>query len=175
MGYKYIYIKNTGCSCSIVAISITFTVLSRFRCACTVTGGRLTDLDFYIYINIKSGWVIKNRLFYSHSKWVFYKTTWFDKCVWYVKMHLTSEISSLQMSFPGHLHLVLVLRPKTHPQTTGTDLGFRFSQDDFALKMPVRDKTLLQKDQIALLYTIVVNLYLANKTSGAWYSINTSH
>jgi len=43
----------------------------------------------------------------------------------------------LQMSFPGHLHLVLVLRPKTHLQTTGTDLGFRFSQDDFALKMPV--------------------------------------
>ncbi|XP_056592277.1 proto-oncogene DBL isoform X2 [Triplophysa dalaica] len=41
------------------------------------------------------------------------------------------------MSFPGHLHLVLVLRPKTHPQTTGTDLGFRFSQDDFTLKMPM--------------------------------------
>ncbi|RXN06874.1 proto-oncogene DBL-like isoform X2 [Labeo rohita] len=41
------------------------------------------------------------------------------------------------MSFPGHLHLVLVLRPKTHLQTTGTDLGFRFSQDDFALKMPM--------------------------------------
>ncbi|XP_009303606.2 proto-oncogene DBL isoform X3 [Danio rerio] len=41
------------------------------------------------------------------------------------------------MSFPGHLHLVLVVRPKTHPQTTGTDLGFRFSQDDFALKMPM--------------------------------------
>uniref|UniRef100_A0A673JUT3 Proto-oncogene DBL-like n=1 Tax=Sinocyclocheilus rhinocerous TaxID=307959 RepID=A0A673JUT3_9TELE len=41
------------------------------------------------------------------------------------------------MSFPGHLHLVLVLRPKTHLQTTGTDIGFRFSQDDFALKMPM--------------------------------------
>uniref|UniRef100_A0A671PPK5 MCF.2 cell line derived transforming sequence b n=1 Tax=Sinocyclocheilus anshuiensis TaxID=1608454 RepID=A0A671PPK5_9TELE len=41
------------------------------------------------------------------------------------------------MSFPGHLHLVLVLRPKTHLQTTGTDLGFRFSQDDFVLKMPM--------------------------------------
>ncbi|KTF74633.1 hypothetical protein cypCar_00036959 [Cyprinus carpio] len=41
------------------------------------------------------------------------------------------------MSFPGHLHLVLVLRPKTQLQTTGTDLGFRFSQDDFALKMPM--------------------------------------
>nr|XP_055064411.1 proto-oncogene DBL isoform X1 [Misgurnus anguillicaudatus] len=46
------------------------------------------------------------------------------------------RIQRAAMSFPGHLHLVLVLRPKTH-QTTGTDLGFRFSQDDFALKMPM--------------------------------------
>ncbi|XP_072515633.1 guanine nucleotide exchange factor DBS [Salminus brasiliensis] len=43
-------------------------------------------------------------------------------------------------SFPGNLHLVLVLRPKSHVQTTGTDLGFRFSQDDFTLKMPVRER-----------------------------------
>ncbi|XP_059394786.1 proto-oncogene DBL-like isoform X2 [Carassius carassius] len=47
------------------------------------------------------------------------------------------RIQRAAMSFPGHLHLVLVLRPKTHLQTTGTDLGFRFSQDDFALKMPM--------------------------------------
>ncbi|XP_051764019.1 proto-oncogene DBL [Ctenopharyngodon idella] len=47
------------------------------------------------------------------------------------------RIQRAAMSFPGHLHLVLVLRPKTHFQTTGTDLGFRFSQDDFALKMPM--------------------------------------
>ncbi|XP_066506597.1 proto-oncogene DBL [Hoplias malabaricus] len=40
-------------------------------------------------------------------------------------------------SFPGNLHLVLVLRPRSHVQTTGTDLGFRFSQEDFTLKMPV--------------------------------------
>ncbi|XP_049324993.1 proto-oncogene DBL isoform X7 [Astyanax mexicanus] len=40
-------------------------------------------------------------------------------------------------SFPGNLHLVLVLRPKSHVHTTGTDLGFRFSQDDFTFKMPV--------------------------------------
>ncbi|KAI4883426.1 hypothetical protein NFI96_030946 [Prochilodus magdalenae] len=40
-------------------------------------------------------------------------------------------------SFPGNLHLVLVVRPRSHVQTTGTDLGFRFSQDDFTLKMPV--------------------------------------
>ncbi|XP_065114104.1 proto-oncogene DBL isoform X2 [Paramisgurnus dabryanus] len=46
------------------------------------------------------------------------------------------RIQRAAMSFPGHLHLVLVLGPKTH-QTTGTDLGFRFSQDDFALKMPM--------------------------------------
>uniref|UniRef100_A0A8C1IXK2 MCF.2 cell line derived transforming sequence b n=1 Tax=Cyprinus carpio TaxID=7962 RepID=A0A8C1IXK2_CYPCA len=47
------------------------------------------------------------------------------------------RIQRAAMSFPGHLHLVLVLRPKTQLQTTGTDLGFRFSQDDFALKMPM--------------------------------------
>ncbi|TRY99252.1 hypothetical protein DNTS_022814 [Danionella cerebrum] len=47
------------------------------------------------------------------------------------------RIQRAAMSFPGHLHLVLVVRPKTHLQTTGTDLGFRFSQDDFALKMPM--------------------------------------
>ncbi|XP_042165521.1 proto-oncogene DBL isoform X2 [Oncorhynchus tshawytscha] len=44
------------------------------------------------------------------------------------------------MSFPGNLHLVLVLRPTSllqSPSGTGTDLGFRFSQDDFMLKMPV--------------------------------------
>uniref|UniRef100_A0A8C2K3D7 Proto-oncogene DBL-like n=1 Tax=Cyprinus carpio TaxID=7962 RepID=A0A8C2K3D7_CYPCA len=48
-----------------------------------------------------------------------------------------AELTNANMSFPGHLHLVLVLRPKTHLQTTGTDLGFRFSQEDFALKMPM--------------------------------------
>ncbi|XP_046876434.1 proto-oncogene DBL [Hypomesus transpacificus] len=46
-------------------------------------------------------------------------------------------------SFPGNLHLVLVLRPTSllhspgTPSSSGTDLGFRFSQDDFLLKMPV--------------------------------------
>uniref|UniRef100_A0A6Q2XZN1 MCF.2 cell line derived transforming sequence b n=1 Tax=Esox lucius TaxID=8010 RepID=A0A6Q2XZN1_ESOLU len=46
----------------------------------------------------------------------------------------------MRMSFPGNLHLVLVLRPTSllqSPSGTGTDLGFRFSQDDFMLKMPV--------------------------------------
>ncbi|XP_059208031.1 proto-oncogene DBL [Centropristis striata] len=52
-------------------------------------------------------------------------------------------ISQLQKtSFPGNLHLVLVLRPSgllssTPSPSSSTDLGFRFSQDDFLLKMPV--------------------------------------
>ncbi|XP_058845398.1 proto-oncogene DBL-like isoform X4 [Acipenser ruthenus] len=40
-------------------------------------------------------------------------------------------------SFPGNLHLVLVLRPTSFFQRTVTDIGFRFSQEDFMLKMPV--------------------------------------
>ncbi|XP_040907270.1 proto-oncogene DBL [Toxotes jaculatrix] len=45
-------------------------------------------------------------------------------------------------SFPGNLHLVLVLRPTSllssaPSPSSSTDLGFRFSQDDFLLKMPV--------------------------------------
>ncbi|KAM9456413.1 proto-oncogene DBL isoform 1-T1 [Clarias gariepinus] len=40
-------------------------------------------------------------------------------------------------SIPGNLHLVLVLRPKAQSQGTGTDLGFRFCQEDFTIKMPV--------------------------------------
>ncbi|XP_051541848.1 proto-oncogene DBL-like isoform X1 [Myxocyprinus asiaticus] len=47
------------------------------------------------------------------------------------------RIQRAAMSFPGNLHLILVLRPKSLLQTTGTDLGFRFSQDDFAFKMPM--------------------------------------
>lgn len=41
-------------------------------------------------------------------------------------------------SFPGNLHLVLVLRPTSFFHRTVTDIGFRFSQEDFMLKMPVR-------------------------------------
>lgn len=43
-----------------------------------------------------------------------------------------------QASFPGNLHLVLVLRPTSFFHRTVTDIGFRFSQEDFMLKMPVR-------------------------------------
>uniref|UniRef100_A0A3B3X9L8 MCF.2 cell line derived transforming sequence a n=1 Tax=Poecilia mexicana TaxID=48701 RepID=A0A3B3X9L8_9TELE len=42
-----------------------------------------------------------------------------------------------EASFPGNLHLVLVLRPTSFFHRTVTDIGFRFSQDDFMLKMPV--------------------------------------
>lgn len=53
---------------------------------------------------------------------------------------------SFQTSFPGNLHLILVLRPTGLSSTTpspssSTDLGFRFSQDDFLLKMPVGERT----------------------------------
>uniref|UniRef100_A0AAX7UM46 MCF.2 cell line derived transforming sequence b n=1 Tax=Astatotilapia calliptera TaxID=8154 RepID=A0AAX7UM46_ASTCA len=45
-------------------------------------------------------------------------------------------------SFPGNLHLILVLNPSSllssaPSPSSSTDLGFRFSQDDFLLKMPV--------------------------------------
>ncbi|NXV59843.1 MCF2 protein, partial [Molothrus ater] len=44
---------------------------------------------------------------------------------------------SLQASFPGNLHLVMVLRPTGFFQRTFTDIGFRFSHEDFLLKLPV--------------------------------------
>lgn len=58
-----------------------------------------------------------------------------------------------QTSFPGNLHLVLVLRPTgllstTPSPSSSTDLGFRFSQDDFLLKMPVRGGTKLSSQTI---------------------------
>ncbi|XP_013908299.1 PREDICTED: proto-oncogene DBL-like [Thamnophis sirtalis] len=40
-------------------------------------------------------------------------------------------------SFPGNLHLIMVLRPTGFFQRTFTDIGFRFSQEDFLLKLPV--------------------------------------
>ena len=51
--------------------------------------------------------------------------------------------SLIQASFPGNLHLVLVLRPTSFFHRTVTDIGFRFSQDDFMLKMPVRQLLLV--------------------------------
>lgn len=56
---------------------------------------------------------------------------------------MTLFFVSRQTSFPGNLHLILVLRPSglsssAPSPSSSTDLGFRFSQDDFLLKMPVR-------------------------------------
>ncbi|KAM6151614.1 proto-oncogene DBL [Rhynchocyon petersi] len=41
------------------------------------------------------------------------------------------------VSFPGNLHLVLVLRPTSFLQRTFTDIGLWFSHEDFMLKLPV--------------------------------------
>ncbi|CDQ68479.1 unnamed protein product [Oncorhynchus mykiss] len=50
---------------------------------------------------------------------------------------IKTALARIAASFPGNLHLVLVLRPTSFFQRTVTDLGFRFSQEDFMLKMPV--------------------------------------
>ncbi|XP_065585536.1 proto-oncogene DBL isoform X2 [Cyrtonyx montezumae] len=46
-------------------------------------------------------------------------------------------LQKIAASFPGNLHLVMVLRPTGFIQRTFTDIGFRFSQEDFLLKLPV--------------------------------------
>ncbi|MEE6496760.1 hypothetical protein FKM82_002482 [Ascaphus truei] len=46
-------------------------------------------------------------------------------------------LQKVSNSFPGNLHLVLVLRPTGFFQRTFSDIGFRFSQEDFILKLPV--------------------------------------
>ncbi|XP_025789517.1 proto-oncogene DBL [Puma concolor] len=50
---------------------------------------------------------------------------------------LKISLQKISVSFPGNLHLVLVLRPSSFLQRTFTDIGFRFSQEDFMLKLPV--------------------------------------
>ncbi|XP_064133717.1 proto-oncogene DBL isoform X2 [Loxodonta africana] len=50
---------------------------------------------------------------------------------------LKIALQKISASFPGNLHLVLVLRPTSFLQRTFTDIGFRFSQEDFMLKLPV--------------------------------------
>ncbi|KAG8448425.1 hypothetical protein GDO86_015500 [Hymenochirus boettgeri] len=50
---------------------------------------------------------------------------------------LKLTLQKLSHSFPGNLHLLLVLRPSGFLQRTFTDIGFRFSQEDFILKLPV--------------------------------------
>lgn len=66
----------------------------------------------------------------------------FESCCWTCHVPRVNVISvSLQASFPGNLHLVMVLRPTGFFQRTFTDIGFRFSQEDFLLKLPVRVRT----------------------------------
>uniref|UniRef100_A0A8C3UZJ8 MCF.2 cell line derived transforming sequence n=1 Tax=Catharus ustulatus TaxID=91951 RepID=A0A8C3UZJ8_CATUS len=48
-----------------------------------------------------------------------------------------TTLQKIAASFPGNLHLVMVLRPTGFIQRTFTDIGFRFSQEDFLLKLPV--------------------------------------
>ncbi|XP_062855893.1 proto-oncogene DBL [Trichomycterus rosablanca] len=50
---------------------------------------------------------------------------------------IKTALARIAASFPGNLHMVLVLRPTSFFQRTVTDLGFRFSQEDFMLKLPV--------------------------------------
>ncbi|XP_060740959.1 proto-oncogene DBL [Tachysurus vachellii] len=50
---------------------------------------------------------------------------------------IKTALARIAASFPGNLHLVLVLRPTSFFQRTFTDLVFRFSQEDFMLKLPV--------------------------------------
>ncbi|XP_012582735.1 PREDICTED: proto-oncogene DBL isoform X5 [Condylura cristata] len=52
-------------------------------------------------------------------------------------------------SFPGSLHLVLVLRPTSFLQRTFTDIGFRFSQEDFMLKLPAIENFALTVKEMA--------------------------
>uniref|UniRef100_A0ABI7WHQ7 MCF.2 cell line derived transforming sequence n=1 Tax=Felis catus TaxID=9685 RepID=A0ABI7WHQ7_FELCA len=53
------------------------------------------------------------------------------------------------VSFPGNLHLVLVLRPSSFLQRTFTDIGFRFSQEDFMLKLPAIENFALTVKEMA--------------------------
>ncbi|XP_064339339.1 proto-oncogene DBL isoform X5 [Camelus dromedarius] len=62
-------------------------------------------------------------------------------------------------SFPGNLHLVLVLRPTSFLQRTFTDIGFRFSQEDFMLKLPaIENFALTVKDMAQMLQSFGTEL-----------------
>ncbi|XP_057395130.1 proto-oncogene DBL isoform X7 [Balaenoptera acutorostrata] len=62
-------------------------------------------------------------------------------------------------SFPGNLHLVLVLRPTSFLQRTFTDIGFRFSQEDFILKLPaIENFALTVKDMAQMLQSFGTEL-----------------
>lgn len=55
--------------------------------------------------------------------------------VWLINMFLFL-FSPTQGSFPGNLHLVLVLRPTTLFQRTLSDFLFKFNRDEFKMKVP---------------------------------------
>lgn len=62
-------------------------------------------------------------------------------------------------SFPGNLHLILVLRPTSFLQRTFTDIGFRFNQEDFMLKLPaIENFALTVKDMAQVLQSFGTEL-----------------
>eukprot|EP00071_Canis_lupus_P038137 XP_022271694.1 proto-oncogene DBL isoform X5 [Canis lupus familiaris] len=84
------------------------------------------------------------------------------------------------VSFPGNLHLVLVLRPTSFLQRTFTDIGFRFSQEDFMLKLP-NDITAVTKEGKILLTSLEVpgiedaassRLEHHHQINGDWQTVN---
>lgn len=74
----------------------------------------------------------------AHCSKLDYKVFVFHRILHHIINMTVILFSLLKASFPGNLHLVLVLRPTSFFHRTVTDIGFRFSQEDFMLKMPVR-------------------------------------
>ncbi|XP_021098193.1 proto-oncogene DBL isoform X13 [Heterocephalus glaber] len=62
---------------------------------------------------------------------------------------LKISLQKISASFPGNLHLILVLRPTSFLQRTFTDIGFRFSQEDFLLKLPAIENFALTVKEMA--------------------------
>ncbi|XP_005404621.1 PREDICTED: proto-oncogene DBL isoform X9 [Chinchilla lanigera] len=62
---------------------------------------------------------------------------------------LKISLQKISASFPGNLHLILVLRPTSFLQRTFTDIGFRFSQEDFMLKLPAIENFALTVKEMA--------------------------
>uniref|UniRef100_A0A8B9RFB7 Mcf.2 cell line derived transforming sequence-like a n=1 Tax=Astyanax mexicanus TaxID=7994 RepID=A0A8B9RFB7_ASTMX len=56
------------------------------------------------------------------------------KCIY---VQTRRKIKTIKGSFPGNLQLVLVLRPTTLFQRTLSDFLFKFSKDEFKMKVPV--------------------------------------
>nr|XP_040142183.1 proto-oncogene DBL isoform X11 [Ictidomys tridecemlineatus] len=93
---------------------------------------------------------------------------------------LKISLQKISASFPGNLHLVLVLRPTSFLQRTFTDIGFRFSQEDFMLKLP-NDITAVTKEGKILLTNLEVpdtgeavssSIERHQQINGDWQTIN---